>query len=69
MVPYIYNVDSGDLGAKTDFIFAGISVLLIFGAWFLVPETSGMTASEIDKAYLDMVPTREFRNVIREDKA
>jgi hypothetical protein len=68
VVPYMYNVDSGNLGARTGFIFAGISVLLILGAWFLVPETSGMMSGEIDKAYLDKIPMRQFRYAVENDK-
>lgn len=60
-VPYMYNVDSGNLGARTGFVFAGLSVLLIIGAWVLVPETSGLTAEEIDRAYNDKVAVRKFQ--------
>ena len=60
-VPYMYNVDSGNLGARTGFVFAGLSVLLIVGAWFLIPETSGLTAEEIDRAYEEKVAVRNFQ--------
>ena len=62
IVPYIYNVDSGNLGARTGFIFAGTSVLLIIGTWFLVPDTTGMTTSEIDRAYAEKVPARKLKS-------
>lgn len=60
-VPYMYNVDSGNLGARTGFVFAGMSVLLIVCAWFIVPETSGLTAEEIDKAYSEKVSVCKFQ--------
>jgi hypothetical protein len=63
-VPYMYNVDSGNLGARTGFVFAGFSVLLIIGAWLLIPETSGLTAEEIDRAYNDKVAVRKFQQRI-----
>ncbi|KAJ5660001.1 hypothetical protein N7507_006452 [Penicillium longicatenatum] len=64
IVPYIYNVDAGNLGARTGFVFAGLSVLLIIGTWYIVPETTGLTMEEIDKAYIDMVTVREFQTRI-----
>ncbi|KAH7389117.1 general substrate transporter [Cadophora sp. MPI-SDFR-AT-0126] len=61
IVPYIYNVDSGNLGARTGFIFAGTSLLLIVGAFFLVPETMSMTIEEIDIAYERRIPARRIK--------
>ncbi|KAK1624095.1 hypothetical protein BDP81DRAFT_502491 [Colletotrichum phormii] len=56
---YMYNVDSRNLGARTGFIYAGTSVFLLAGAWFLVPDTTGMTTEEIDRAYeLELAPRR-----------
>lgn len=60
-LPYIYNVDAGNLGARTGFIFAGLSILLIIGTWSIVPETTGLTTEEIDKAYIEKVPSRKFQ--------
>lgn len=61
IVPYIYNVDSGNLGARTGFIFAGTSILLLIGAFFLVPETINMTIEEIDIAYERKIPARHIK--------
>ncbi|KAK1512475.1 maltose permease MAL61 [Colletotrichum costaricense] len=61
ITPYMYNVDSGNLGARTGFIYAGTSVFLLAGAWFLVPDTTGMTTEEIDKAYESELTPRRFR--------
>jgi len=60
VVPYMYNVDAGNLGAKTGFIFAGSSVLLFAISWFMLPETSGLTVEEIDMAYTERVSPRKF---------
>ncbi|KAF7550516.1 hypothetical protein G7Z17_g5674 [Cylindrodendrum hubeiense] len=51
ITPYMYNVDSGNLGAKTGFIYAGTTVFLIVCAWILVPDTTGLSTAEIDAAY------------------
>ncbi|KFY47535.1 hypothetical protein V496_10597 [Pseudogymnoascus sp. VKM F-4515 (FW-2607)] len=48
VVPYMYNIDSGNLGAKTGFVFAGTSVLLFSISWFVIPETAGLTVEDIE---------------------
>lgn len=59
-VPYMYNVDSGDLGARTGFVFAGLSVFLIWGAFAIVPNTTGLSPGDIDELYEARVPARDF---------
>jgi uncharacterized membrane protein len=61
VVPYIYSVDSGNLGARTGFIFAGTSLLLIVGIWFLVPDMTGITTNKIDRAYAEEIPARRLK--------
>lgn len=56
----MYNVDSGNLGARTGFVFAGMTLLLVVIAYILIPDTTGLTAEEIDHAYASKVPTRAF---------
>jgi hypothetical protein len=59
--PYMYNVDSGNLGARTGFVYAGTTIILLFGAWILIPNTTGMTTEEIDCAYEAETTPRRFR--------
>lgn len=63
-VPYMYNVDSGNLGARTGFVYAGISILLIAGAFGIVPDTTGMTTEEIDAAYERGLPARRIGKMV-----
>jgi hypothetical protein len=63
-VPYMYNVDSGDLGARTGFVFVGTTVLLLVAGYFMVPDTTGLTAEQIDHAYDQRVPPRQFRKIV-----
>lgn len=60
VVPYMYNVDSGNLGARTGFVFAGSSVLLIWGVYALVPDTTGLSTEDLDNFYKARVPVRKF---------
>jgi MFS family permease len=62
VTPYMYNVDSGRLGSRVGFVHAGITILLLVGAWFLVPDSTNMTTQEIDEAYHSGVRPRSFRS-------
>lgn len=50
----MYNIDSGNLGAKTGFVFAGTSVLLFSISWFVIPETAGLTVEDIGTLLLSL---------------
>ncbi|KAH6974144.1 general substrate transporter [Ilyonectria sp. MPI-CAGE-AT-0026] len=69
VLPYMFNVDSGNLGIRTGFVWAGCSVFLVIGAWFLVPDTSNLTAEEIDHMYLDGVKPRDFQKAWQQRRA
>jgi hypothetical protein len=65
--PYMYNVGkgSGNLGAKTGFVYMGTSIILFAFAYFWVPETQGNTTEEMDYCYENKIPPRKFASVIR----
>ncbi|KAL3442662.1 putative MFS sugar transporter [Aspergillus insuetus] len=63
ITPYMYNVDSGNLGAKTGFVYAGLTVIIVGVSWFLVPETAGLTVEDIDLAYETGVKPRGFKKL------
>jgi hypothetical protein len=60
----MYNVDSGNLGARTGFVFVGTSIILIAGGWLLVPDTTGLTAEQIDHAYEQRFSPRQFQKFV-----
>ena len=66
-VHYMYNVDSGNLGARTGFVYAGFTILLIAGAFWIVPDTTGMTTEEIDFVYSRGVPARKINKGLVEE--
>ena len=59
--PYMYNVDSGNLGAKTGFVFAGASVLLLLASYPLIPDLRGLSTVEVDRLYESKVSPRRFQ--------
>ncbi|KAF4550726.1 Sugar (and other) transporter-like protein 12 [Elsinoe fawcettii] len=60
VVPYIYNVDSGNLGAKTGFVFAGASLVLFAASWFVVPNLKDFATDEVDWLYEKRISVRSF---------
>jgi|TARA_R110002003_G_scaffold130_14_gene12253 hypothetical protein len=61
IVPYIYNTDAGNLGARSAFVFMGTSILLLVGSWYLVPDLSGFTTAEVDWLYEQRIAPRKFQ--------
>ena len=57
----MYNTDSGNLGARTGFVFMGGSILLLIGSWFLVPDLHGLNTNEVDWLYAQKTSVRHFQ--------
>ncbi|CDK26249.1 unnamed protein product [Kuraishia capsulata CBS 1993] len=62
VLPYIFNPDKANLGAKTMFIFASISALLTIYVYFFQTETAHRSFEEIDEMYDKKVPFRKFQD-------
>lgn len=60
ILPYIYNPDSGDLRAKTGFVYAGFCLLAFVGTWLWVPEMKGRSVGEIDVMFEMRIKARDF---------
>jgi len=64
----MYNIGSGsgNLGAKTGFVFMGNSILLLVLAWLWIPETRGLSTGEIGSLFERVLSPRRFRRVERD---
>jgi hypothetical protein len=62
VLPYLFNPDEANLGAKTTFLFGGISVISLVYLWFCQPETSGRSFEEIDEMFAKRIPARKFKS-------
>ncbi|OJD19660.1 hypothetical protein AJ78_00392 [Emergomyces pasteurianus Ep9510] len=60
VLPFIYNTDKGNLGAKTGFVFLALCIFSLGLIWWLVPEMGGRSAAELDLLFEHKVPTRDF---------
>lgn len=69
VLPYLFNPDKANLGAKVAFIFGGCSVLCLIFLWFELPETAGRTYEELDEMFLKGVPARKFKTYKPETQA
>ncbi|CEJ55689.1 hypothetical protein PMG11_01932 [Penicillium brasilianum] len=59
-VPYIYNVDEGNLGGKTGFVFCGTCIVGLVLSWFEIPETKDVTYVRLNYLFRIGAKTREF---------
>ena len=60
-IPYMFNPDRGNLGARIAFVFGGLSVLSTLYLWFFQPETAGRSYQELDEMFAKKVPARKFK--------
>lgn len=61
VIPFMFNPDKANLGAKIAFIFGGMSLLSLIYIWFYQPETGGRSYQELDEMFAKNVPARKFK--------
>ncbi|RDL36806.1 General substrate transporter [Venustampulla echinocandica] len=61
VMPYLFNPDKANLGAKVTFIFGGLSVFCVIYLWVYQPETSHRSYEELDEMFMDKIPARKFK--------
>jgi MFS family permease len=61
VLPYLFNPNEANLGAKVTFIFGGLSVICLVYLWVFQPETAGRTYGELDEMFMKKVPSRKFK--------
>jgi len=68
VLPYIFNPNEANLGAKTAFIFGGMSLFCIVYLYFCQPETKNRSFAEIDEMFFKKVPARQFSTFVTESQ-
>ncbi|KAF2010390.1 general substrate transporter [Aaosphaeria arxii CBS 175.79] len=63
-VPYMFNVDAGNLGGKIGFIFAALSILSFVLSFLFVPETKARSFEELDILFERRVSARRFATTL-----
>ncbi|KAL3448012.1 general substrate transporter [Aspergillus insuetus] len=59
-VPYIYNMDQGNLGGKTGFVFCGTCFIGFALTWLEIPETKSISYARLNYLFQRGTKTREF---------
>lgn len=59
-LPYIYNTDAANLGAKTGFVMMGFAAFGTIVTWFLVPEMKDRSQEELDRMFDLGLSARQF---------
>jgi MFS transporter, SP family, sugar:H+ symporter len=49
ITPYMVDKDKGNLGARVFFIWGSLCATALVYAYFLIPETKGLTLEQVDK--------------------
>lgn len=63
-LPYAINPDQGNLGGKIAFIFGAVLAFSTMFAFFMIPETKGLTYIEIDTLWERGVCARQFKSIV-----
>ncbi|KAL2017958.1 hypothetical protein VTK56DRAFT_1490 [Thermocarpiscus australiensis] len=58
ITPYMVDGDKGNLGAKVFFIWGGLCCCCFVYAYFLIPETKGLTLEQVDQMLAETTPRR-----------
>ncbi|KAF9878323.1 MFS hexose transporter [Colletotrichum karsti] len=61
VIPFLFNPDQANLGAKVAFIFGAMSILSTVYLWFFQPEVAGRSYEELDELFIKKVPARQFK--------
>ncbi|KAJ0272257.1 hypothetical protein COL940_010539 [Colletotrichum noveboracense] len=62
ILPYLFNKDAGNLGAKTGFLYVGLCAIAVVLCFFFLPEMKGRSVIEIDRMFDLKLPARDFKN-------
>ncbi|KAI1612864.1 general substrate transporter [Exophiala viscosa] len=62
VLPYLFNPDKANLGAKVTFIFGALSVLSIVYLWLCLPESAGLSYERLDELFIGRVKATNFKD-------
>jgi len=58
ITPYMVDPDKGDLRSKVFFVWGATCTLCVFFAYFLVPETKGLSLEQVDRMLEETSPRK-----------
>ncbi|KAI9035741.1 putative MFS alpha-glucoside transporter [Aspergillus affinis] len=60
LVPYMTNENKWNWGLKTGWFYVGVGFPFTLGMWFLIPETKGRSAAELDELFERKIKPWQF---------
>ncbi|KAL4907750.1 hypothetical protein BDW74DRAFT_166402 [Aspergillus multicolor] len=60
LIPYMVNANQWNWALKTCWFFAGLGLPFTVGMWFIIPETAGRSAAELDELFERKVKAWRF---------
>ncbi|KAK7749411.1 hypothetical protein SLS62_008155 [Diatrype stigma] len=61
ITPYMVDTDKGNLGAKVFFVWGGLCSCAFVYAYFLIPETKGLTLEQVDRMFEETTPRKSAK--------
>ncbi|KAF2454029.1 general substrate transporter [Lineolata rhizophorae] len=61
ITPYMVDPEEGDLGAKVFFVWGSTCTLCVIFAFFLVPETKGLSLEQVDRMLEETTPIQSSK--------
>ncbi|EEU39712.1 uncharacterized protein NECHADRAFT_43378 [Fusarium vanettenii 77-13-4] len=69
VLPFMFNPDKANLGAKISFVFGGLSILCCIYIFYCQPETAGRSYEELDELYTWRISARKFKTTVTDVKS
>lgn len=61
ITPYMVDTDKGNLGAKVFYVWGGLCTCCFVYAYFLIPETKGLTLEQVDRMFEETTPRKSAK--------
>ncbi|KAH9898809.1 sugar transporter-domain-containing protein [Xylariomycetidae sp. FL2044] len=62
ILPFLFNTDAGNLGAKTGFVYCGLCAIATVITWLYLPEMKGRSMAELNHMFALKMPARKFKD-------
>ncbi|CAH0019588.1 unnamed protein product [Clonostachys rhizophaga] len=62
LTPYMVNNQKWNWGYKTGFFYTGVGLIWVVGIWYIIPETAGRSAAELDELFERKIKAWRFKN-------
>ncbi|RYP50751.1 hypothetical protein DL768_003811 [Monosporascus sp. mg162] len=61
ITPFMVGEDQGNLGAKVFYVWGGLCLCAFVYAYFLIPETKGLTLEQVDRMFEETTPRKSSK--------